>query len=209
MAAAAAGQPLREIPTQATHMPMAPLPLIALLVFTLAGCVHAPDAGPKSGAGGDPLYLPPAPGVVGGDLRTLFIEPLTISAQWELTAPQREFLQRALVRALGLAVSDATSFEVTDDADEADLRLRADLTGMGETAVTARLTVSNARTGDLLVSAVETRATDNLRALREVSGDDPALDLLFQSWGESLRRGLLELQGPVQPGSGRPPARSP
>ena len=190
-------------------MPMAPLPLIALLVFTLAGCVHAPDAGPKSGVGGDPLYLPPAPGVVGGDLRTLFIEPLTISAQWELTAPQRESLQLALVRALGLAVSDATSFEVTDDADEADLRLRADLTDMGETAVTARLTVSNARTGDLLVSAVETRATDNLRALREVSGDDPALDLLFQSWGESLRRGLLELQGPVQPGSGRPPARSP
>lgn len=190
-------------------MPMAPLPLIVLLFLALAGCVHEPDAGPISVAGGDPLYLPPAPGVVGSDLRKLFVEPLTVSAQWEPTAPQREFLQRALVRALGLAVSDATSFEVTDDPDDADLRLRADLTEMGEAIVTARLTVSNARTGDLLVSAVETRATDNLRALREVSGDDPALDILFQSWGESLRRGLLELQGPVLPGSGRPPVQSP
>lgn len=190
-------------------MPMAPLPLIALLVFTLAGCVHEPVAGPKSVAGSDPLYAPPAPGVVGGDLRTLFIEPLTVSAQWETTPPQREFLQRALVRALGLAVSDATSFEVTQDPDQADLRLRADLTDIGEVAVTAHLTVSNAHTGDVLIRAVETRATENLRAFREFSGDDPVLDILFQSWGESLRRGLLELQGPVLPGSGRPPARSP
>jgi hypothetical protein len=190
-------------------MPMAPLPLIALLMFTLAGCVHQPSPGPETVPGGEDLYLPPPPGVVGGELRTLFVEPLTLSAQPGITAAQRESLQSALVRALGLAVSRDTSFEVTDDPGRADMRLHADLTGVGEGAVTARLTLRNARTGDVLISAVETRATDKLRAFTEVSGEDPVLDILFRSWGESLRQGLLELQGPVLPGSVRPPPGSP
>ena len=190
-------------------MPMAPLPLIALLMFTLAGCVHEPAPGQDTVAGEEDLYLPPPPGVVGGELRTLFVEPLTLSPKWEITAAQRKFLQDALVRALGLALSDDASFEVSDDPDEADMRLRADLAGTAEGAVTARLTLRNARTGDVLISALEIRATDSLGAFREMSGDDPALDILFQSWGESLRQGLLELQGPVLPGSVRPPAQSP
>jgi len=190
-------------------MPLAQLPLIALLIATLAGCVQGPVTGPGTPPGGEPLYLPPPPGVVGGELRTLLVEPLALSSRWTITAAQRQALQRALVRALGLAVSDDTSFEITDDPGRADMTLRADLVDIKKGAVSARLTLRNARTGDVLISALETRATSDLRALGEVSEDDPALDLLFQSWGESLRRGLLELQGPVMPGSGRPPARSP
>jgi hypothetical protein len=208
MPASAAGQPPRETSTQASDMPLAQLPLIALLCLTLAGCVHDPVSEPGPSPDRDPLYLPPPPGVVGGELRTLLVEPLSVAAQWEVTPGQREALQRALVRALDLTVSEDTSFEVTADPDRADMRLQADLVRMGEGAVDARLTLRNARTGDVLLRALETRATGNLRALREVSDDDPALDILFRSWGESLRRGLLELQGPVQPGSGRPPARS-
>ena len=83
-------------------MPMAPLPLIALLMFTLAGCVHEPAPGQDTVAGEEDLYLPPPPGVVGGELRTLFVEPLTLSPQWEITAAQRKFLQDALVRAAQL-----------------------------------------------------------------------------------------------------------
>ena len=190
-------------------MPLAQLPLIALLIVTLAGCLQGPFTGPETLPGNEPLYLPPSPGVVGGELRRLLVEPLALSPQWEITAAQRQALQRAMVRALDLAVSDDTSFEITDNPDQADMSLRADLVDMGKGAVTARLTLRNARSGDVLISALETRATGNLRALGEVSEDDPALDILFQSWGESLRRGLLELQGPVMPGSGRPPARSP
>jgi hypothetical protein len=189
------------ISTQASDMPMAPLPLIALLMVTLVGCVQEPVRDSKTATGGDALYLPPPPGVVGGDLRQIFIAPLTVSAR-EVTAAQGESLQRALERGIGLAVSDGTTFEVVQNPEEADLRLHADLLDAGEGAVTARLTLRNARTGDLLINAVETRATDILRAFDEAPGDHQAPDILFQSWGESLRSGLLELQGPVLPGSG-------
>lgn len=189
-------------------MPMAPLPLIALLMITLAGCVQEPVKESKTATTVDALYLPPPPGMVGGELRSIFIEPLTVSAP-ALEASRRESLQRALERGIGLAVSDDTSFEVMQNPDEADMRLRAEIVDAEEGAVTARLTLRNARTGDLLISAVETRVTDSLRAFDEAPGEDQALDVLFQSWGESLRSGLLELQGPVLPGSARSPAGSP
>ena len=62
-------------------------------------------------------------------------------------------------------------------------------------AITASMSLVNASTGDVMVRSVDTKSSDNIWAFNQVSNDDPAVNLIFRSWGNSMRRGILHLQG--------------
>ncbi|MDG2273627.1 MAG: hypothetical protein P8L39_15125, partial [Halioglobus sp.] len=53
----------------------------------------------------------------------------------------------------------------------------------------------NAASGAVMVRAVDTKSSDDIWAFNQVQNDDPAIDLIFRSWGNSIRRGVLQLQG--------------
>jgi hypothetical protein len=53
----------------------------------------------------------------------------------------------------------------------------------------------NTATGNVMVRSVDTKSTDDIWAFDQIDNEDPAIDLIFRSWGNSMRRGLLNLQG--------------
>jgi hypothetical protein len=42
---------------------------------------------------------------------------------------------------------------------------------------------------------VDTQTSDDIWAFNQVEAGDPAFNRIFRAWGNSLRIGLLELQG--------------
>ena len=62
-------------------------------------------------------------------------------------------------------------------------------------AITVSLALSNAKTGEVMVRSVDTKSTDNIWAFNNLEKTDPAVNLIFRAWGNSMRRGILHLQG--------------
>ena len=46
-----------------------------------------------------------------------------------------------------------------------------------------------------MVRSVDTRSTDNIWAFNQLENQDAAVDAIFRAWGNSIRRGMLALQG--------------
>ena len=62
-------------------------------------------------------------------------------------------------------------------------------------SVTASIALVNASNGEVMVRSVDTKSTDQISAFHMVGNDVPAANLIFRSWGNSIRRGMLHLQG--------------
>ena len=62
-------------------------------------------------------------------------------------------------------------------------------------AITVSVALVNGVSGDVIVRVVDTNSTDDIWAFNQVDNDDPSIDLIFRSWGNSIRRGMLPLQG--------------
>jgi hypothetical protein len=60
--------------------------------------------------------------------------------------------------------------------------------------VTVSIALVHGAGGDVMVRSVDTKSTDDIWAFHQVDNDDPALNLIFRSWGNSIRRGMLQLQ---------------
>jgi hypothetical protein len=46
-----------------------------------------------------------------------------------------------------------------------------------------------------MVRLIDTKSTDNIWAFNNLENTDPAVNLIFKAWGNSMRRGILQLQG--------------
>jgi len=62
-------------------------------------------------------------------------------------------------------------------------------------AITVSLALVNAETGEVMVRSVDTKSTSDIWAFNEVDDGEEAVRLIFRAWGNSMRRGLLGLQG--------------
>ena len=62
-------------------------------------------------------------------------------------------------------------------------------------AITVSVALVNTATDKVMVRTVDTKSTDNIWAFHQVDNKDEAIDLIFRAWGNSMRRGLLHLQG--------------
>jgi hypothetical protein len=62
-------------------------------------------------------------------------------------------------------------------------------------AITISVALINAETGKVMIRTDDTKSIDNIWAFHEVENDVEAVNLIFRAWGNSMRRGLLHLQG--------------
>jgi len=139
------------------------------------------------------------------------IQPEGVSAdgEWWVTDEEAAILQRAIAYEYTIALGYKSAFNIVSTPQEADLVIntavvavhpqetRGSVAKDGRTggAITASIAVANAATDKVVVRVVDTVPSSDIWAFNQVHGEDPALNQVFRIWGDSIRRGLLQLQG--------------
>jgi hypothetical protein len=128
---------------------------------------------------------------------------------WKVNDAERGVLQSALVDEFSDTLGYAAGYEIVDSREQAQMIVHTTImairlgtardstvAGAGSSgAITASITIVNASTGDVMVRSVDTRSSNNILAFQRVEDHDPAINLIFRAWGNSLRQGMLHLQG--------------
>jgi len=170
----------------------------------------------------DALYMNVDSPAGGRDFRNIYIAPADLTRiqiiqpegaaaddEWQVTDIENDVLQKAIAGEFSTALSYQSAFNIVDSREQAEIVVHTSVVaihpnatreqiaagGKSGGAITASIALANARTGDVMVRSVDTRSSDNIWAFNEVSNDDPAVNLIFRSWGNSMRRGILHLQG--------------
>jgi len=170
----------------------------------------------------DALYVnvDSAPG--GKAFREIFIAPANLSKiqiiqpegvqpdeEWQIHDVEDGILQNAMVEEFSTQLSFESAFNIVDRRADADMYIHTTVVAIhpyatkAEVAAGAReggaITVSlalvNAETGEVMVRSVDTKSTSDIWAFNEVDDGEEAVRLIFRAWGNSMRRGLLSLQG--------------
>lgn len=170
----------------------------------------------------DELYVnsEAQPGVQG--FRNLYIAPADLAnmqviqpegakadEEWQITEPEEKILQQAIVKEFSAALAFESAFNIVGNAEQAQIILNTSLVAVHPNesrasvasgaklggAITVSIALINAASGAVMVRSVDTKSSDDIWAFNQVQNDDPALDLIFRSWGNSIRRGVLQLQG--------------
>jgi hypothetical protein len=129
--------------------------------------------------------------------------------EWRVTKSEDERLQAAIHDEFSAALSYQSAYNVVDNMEQAEIVIsttvvaihpnatRAAVTAGAKPggAITVSIALVNGVSGDVIVRVVDTNSTDDIWAFNQVDNDDPAIDLIFRSWGNSIRRGMLQLQG--------------
>ena len=170
----------------------------------------------------DQLYMNADSPAGGRDFRNIYIAPANLSKiqiiqpegakaddKWKVDDIESGILQKSIQTEFATALSYESAFNIVDSRDKAEIIVhttvvaihpnatRAEIAAGSKTggAITASMSLVNASTGDVMVRSVDTKSSDNIWAFNQVSNDDPAINLIFRSWGNSMRRGILQLQG--------------
>jgi hypothetical protein len=179
-----------------------------------AGAANAPRT--------DALYINTEARAGTGPLRNIYIAPANLAnmqviqpegsssdAEWWVTDQEAEILQRAITYEYTLALGNKSAFNIVNTPQQADLivntaviavhpneaRARTARDGRPGGAITASIAVVNTASEAVLVRSVDTVPSDNIWAFNQVHGEDAALNQVFRNWGDSIRLGLLTLQG--------------
>ena len=170
----------------------------------------------------DALYVNVDSPAGGRDFRNVYIAPADLGQiqiiqpegtasddEWQVTDIENSALQQAIVTEFSAALAYQSAFNVVDSREQAEIIVHTTVVaihpnatreqiaagGKSGGAITASIALVKASTGDVMVLSVDTRSSDDIWAFNEVSNDDPAIDLIFRAWGNSMRRGILHLQG--------------
>ena len=173
-------------------------------------------------AGADQVYINPAAPAGVAALRNIYIAPANLAnmqviqpegasadAEWWVTDEEAVILQQAIAYEFSVALGFQAAFNVVSGPEQADIVVNTAVVAVhpSETrasrareastggAITVSMAMVQATSGVVLLRSVDTRASDNIWAFNQVQKDDPALNLVFRDLGDTLRRGLLQLQG--------------
>lgn len=130
-------------------------------------------------------------------------------AGWEVTKEENDILQAAMHEEFTTALGYQSAYNIVDDMAQAEIVVNTTVVAIHPNttraevaagarpggAVTVSIALVHGTSGDVLVRSVDTKSTDDIWAFNQVDNDDPAIDLIFRSWGNSIRRGMLQLQG--------------
>jgi hypothetical protein len=170
----------------------------------------------------DQLYLNPNAGPEARGFREVFIAPLNLSKlqviqpegvnsdqEWAINDIEDGNLQNAMVKEFSAALSFESAYNIVDRRADADMIIhttavaihpyanKAEVAAGAKSggAITISVALINAETGVVIVRTVDTKSTDNIWAFHDVDNEEEAINLVFRAWGNSMRRGLLHLQG--------------
>lgn len=170
----------------------------------------------------DELYMNADSDQGGRDFRDVYIAPANVSniqiiqpegvdsdKEWQVSDVEDEILQKAIVSEFATALAFQSAYNVVEAKEQSEITVhttvvaihpnatRAEIAAGAKSggAITASIALVNTRTGEVMVRSVDTKSSDNIWAFNQVGNDDPAVNLIFRSWGNSIRRGMLHLQG--------------
>jgi len=160
----------------------------------------------KGGRSFRKVYIAP---INDANVRIVQPEGGTADDSWKFTDIEDGVLQNAMAKEFSEALSFESAYNVVNRREEADMIVRTVIVaihpnqgkaavaagGKGGGAITMSLALVNAKTGDVMVRAVDTKSSDNIWAFNNLENPDPAVNQIFRSWGNSMRRGMLYLQG--------------
>ena len=170
----------------------------------------------------DELYLNPESAEGGASFRRVYIAPanlsklqiiqpegLTPDESWEITDAEESIIQNALREEFTTTLSYESAFNVVETREESEMIIKTTVVAIHPNAsraeveagkrrggaVTVSMALVNTATGNVMVRSVDTKSTDDIWAFNQLDNEEEAINLLFRSWGNSMRRGLLNLQG--------------
>ena len=170
----------------------------------------------------DELYLSSDSSEGASAFREVFIAPLNLSKiqiiqpegvesdeEWKINDIEDGLLQNAMVKEFATQLSYESAYNIVDRRAEADMIIHTTIVAIHPYAnkaeiaagakeggaLTISLAVINAETGKVMIRSVDTKSTDNIWAFNQIENEELAVNLLFRAWGNSMRRGLLALQG--------------
>ena len=170
----------------------------------------------------DELYLNANTQQGGRDFRDVYIAPADLGVtqiiqpegaepdeEWQFREGEIAEIQEAIEEEFTAALAYHSAFNIVESREAAEIvvhttvvaihpnqtRAEVEAGARGGGAITVSIALVNAATGDVMVRSVDTKSTDNIWAFHQVENDDPAVNLIFRAWGNSMRRGMLALQG--------------
>lgn len=170
----------------------------------------------------DALFVNAASEPGGRDFRKVYIEPADLSniriiqpegaeadEEWTVRDIENDILQQAIRKEFSETLAFQSAYNIVDRREAAEILVHTTVVAIhpyatraedaagtrSGGAITASIALVNARTGTVMVRSVDTKSTDNIWAFHQVDNIDPAANLIFRAWGNSIRRGMLQLQG--------------
>jgi hypothetical protein len=182
----------------------------------------APAAAQGETMQADAVYINTAVAAGAHDFRNVYIAPANLAnmqviqpegaaadIEWWVTDTEDKILQKAIADELAAALGYQSAFFIVGTPDEAQIVIdtavvaihpnvtratAAASTNLGG-AITVSIALVNAASGAVLARVVDTQSSDDIWAFNQVQGDNPAFNKIFRAWGNSIRIGLLQLQG--------------
>tara|TARA_B110000503_G_scaffold20798_1_gene31471 strand:+ start:35268 stop:35954 length:687 start_codon:yes stop_codon:yes gene_type:complete len=168
------------------------------------------------------LYVTPSAPADIASFRNIYIAPANLAnmqviqpegtpanPEWWVTDEEGAVLQRTIAFEFSIALTAQSDFTIVSSPQQAQLivntavvavhpnetraSLAKDLNTGG--SITVSVAVADAASGLVLLRSVDTRESEDIWAFNEITGEDPAFNGVFATWGVDLRRGILELQG--------------
>ena len=182
----------------------------------------APTAVKEEGTPADSVYTNSDAAVASRDLRNIYIAPAnlanmqviqpegaTADIEWWVTDSEASILQQAIVEQFAAELAYGSAFYIVATPQEAQIVIETAVVAIHPNvtrssaaarsnaggAITVSIAAVNAASGAALVRVVDTKPTDDIWAFNRVEAGDPAPNGIFRALGNSLRQGLLQLQG--------------
>lgn len=170
----------------------------------------------------DQLYMNSEGSPGGRDFRNVYIAPADLSKlqiiqpegvtaheDWQVSDIENSHLQQAIIKEFTATLSFQSAYNVVPEREQAEIIVHTTVVAIHPNAtraeveagakeggaITASIALVNAESGAVMVRSVDTKSSDQIWAFHQVGNDDPAVNLIFRSWGNSIRRGMLQLQG--------------
>jgi hypothetical protein len=129
--------------------------------------------------------------------------------EWAVDESENKIIQRAIGKEFAQALSFQSAYNIVDNREAAEIIVKTVVVAIhpNETraevaagakpggAITISIALVDAESGAVMVRSVDTKSTDDIWAFNQVENDDEAIDVIFRSWGNTIRRGMLQLQG--------------
>ncbi len=182
----------------------------------------APAVAPGESMQADAIYINTAAVAGASDFRNVYIAPANLAnmqviqpegaaadIEWWVDDAEDKILQQAIADELAAALGYESAFYIVGTPQEAQIvvdtavvaihpnvtRATAAASTNPGGAITVSIALVNAASGAVLARVVDTQSSDDIWAFNQVQGDNPAFNRIFRAWGNSIRLGLLQLQG--------------